>query len=72
VGHLGDHSRNQRRFAPMVPHIIGIGAPFHRNTQSTSIGVSRYCSMASWHLSPTRLNHRLTPSFHMKLLACLV
>ena len=32
VGHLGDHSHNQRRFALMLPHFIGIGAPLHRNT----------------------------------------
>ena len=33
VGHLGDHSHNQRRFALMLPHFIGIGAPLHRNMQ---------------------------------------
>jgi hypothetical protein len=31
VGHFGDHSRNQRRFAPTLPHFTGIGAPLQRN-----------------------------------------
>src|SRR5215471_13817873 len=31
VGHFGDHSHNQRRFAPTLPHFTGIGAPLQRN-----------------------------------------
>ena len=31
VAHFGDHSRNQRRFAPTLPHFTGIGAPRQRN-----------------------------------------
>jgi len=34
VGHFGDHSRNQRRFAPTLPHFTVFGAPLQRNTQS--------------------------------------
>ena len=33
VGHFGDHSRNQRRSAPTLPHFTGIGAPLQRNPQ---------------------------------------
>jgi hypothetical protein len=36
VGHIGDHSRNQRRFAPTLPHFTGIGAPLQRNPQHIS------------------------------------
>ena len=30
VGQFGDHSRNQRRFAPTLPRFTGIGAPLQR------------------------------------------
>jgi transposase len=37
VGHFGDHSRNQRRFAPTLPHFTGIVAPLQRNPHKVSV-----------------------------------
>ena len=33
TGDFGDYSRNQRRFAPTLPHFSGIVAPLQRNAQ---------------------------------------
>ena len=45
VGHFGDHSRNQRRFAPTLPHFTGIGAPLQRNPQEQA---NRHPVMLRW------------------------
>ena len=39
VVHLAKVKSNQRRFAPMLPHITGISGPLHRNAQTTLYAV---------------------------------
>jgi len=48
AGHFGDHDGNQRRFAPALPHITGIGAPLQRNTQRLRAAGSSLSSPAAW------------------------
>lgn len=61
VGHLANVKNNQRRFAPTLAHITGIGGPLHRNTHGHRIGRLVVYGSLGWQLKPAGASIQVFP-----------